>query len=65
MKADLVFINGNVLTMNDVSKKAKAVAVRNGSIVLVGENEDALALKGEKTEVVDLEGKTSKKQRVV
>lgn len=58
MKADLIFINGNIITMNDDSKEAKAVAVRNGTVVLVGENEDVLTLKGDKTEIVDLEGKT-------
>lgn len=58
MKADVIFINGHILTMNDEQKEAQAVAVRNGSIVWVGKNDDVLALKGENTDVVDLEGKT-------
>lgn len=58
IKADLIFINGNVITMNELSPEANAIAVKNGSVLYVGETEDVLTLKGEQTEVVDLQGKT-------
>ncbi|WP_051353048.1 amidohydrolase [Thalassobacillus devorans] len=57
-EADLIFINGTILTMDDTAPAASAVVVKNGEVVYVGETEAALAWKQEKKEVIDLAGKT-------
>ena len=54
--ADKVFINGNFYTMDYQQPTAEAVAIRNNKFVFVGSNDDALALSGNHTSVVDLEG---------
>src|SRR5262245_1401985 len=54
--ADLILINGFIWTV-DVSKpQAEAVAVRGDRIIKVGRNEEALALRGEHTRLIDLKG---------
>ncbi|MBM7553343.1 amidohydrolase [Thalassobacillus pellis] len=55
---DLIFINGNVITMNEEAPSASAVVVTNGEVRYAGENEQALIWRDDGTEVVDLEGKT-------
>jgi predicted amidohydrolase YtcJ len=55
--ADRIFIGGPVLTMNDAQPRAEAVAVRDGEIIAVGTVEEIMALKGEGTEVTELEGR--------
>ena len=56
--ADLVVRNAKVVTMDDAGRVAQALAVRGGKIVAVGTNNDIAACAGERTEVVDLNGKT-------
>ncbi|QAS53470.1 amidohydrolase [Halobacillus litoralis] len=56
--ADLIFINGHVLTMEDDTPPKQAVAVKGGKVVFAGDSEEALLLKNEQTEIVDLKGKT-------
>lgn len=56
--ADLVFINGNVYTVNDKQPHAEAVAVKMDRIVFVGSNAEAKQYQGAKTRVVDLHGAT-------
>ena len=56
--AHLIFLNGNVLTMNEDSPKASAVVVKDGTIMHVGDDEEALDWKSENTEVIDLKKKT-------
>jgi len=58
LKADLVFANGNVLTMDTSRPDARAVAVQGGQILAVGSDSDVKAYIGSGTEVVDLRGKT-------
>lgn len=58
MHADLVLINGNVLTMNPSQPSAEAVAVKKGRIVKVGATKEVGLLVGEGTAVVNLEGRT-------
>jgi predicted amidohydrolase YtcJ len=55
--ADRIFIGGPVLTMNDAQPRADAVAVKDGTIIAVGTVEEIMALKGEATEVTELEGR--------
>ncbi|MGP4080456.1 amidohydrolase [Pseudalkalibacillus sp. R45] len=56
--ADLIFLNGKVLTMDDDSPSADAVTVKDGVIQYVGAHPSALSFVNEDTEVIDLDGKT-------
>jgi predicted amidohydrolase YtcJ len=56
--AELLFVNGNVYTVNEGQPRAQALAVRDGLIVFVGSNEDAKKYKGKGTRTVDLKGRT-------
>jgi len=56
--ADRVFINGEVITLNDRQPKAHALAVKDGKILYVGDAEGIKAFMGSSTEQVDLLGKT-------
>jgi predicted amidohydrolase YtcJ len=55
--ADIVFIRGGAYTVDAASRWAQAVAVRDGSIVAVGTDEQVLPLRGPDTRVVDLTGR--------
>lgn len=56
--ADSIWFNGPVITINDAQPTAEAVAVRAGRIIGVGSRADVMKLKGKKTRLVDLQGKT-------
>lgn len=56
-EADVIFINGNLYTVNDSQPIAQAVAVLNGKILAVGANEEIMSLKGVRTKTIDLNGK--------
>ena len=56
--AELVVLNGQVLTVDARSTRAEAVAIRDGVIVFVGSDRDARAFVGEKTRVLDAGGKS-------
>ena len=56
--ADLLFVDGDVVTMDGVRPQATAVAVRGGSIVGVGSDADLAGFRGPGTRVVDLGGAT-------
>lgn len=55
--ADLVLVNGAVLTVDPRDTVAEAVAVTGGRIVAVGSNADIRARAGAATQVVDLGGR--------
>ena len=55
--ASLVFVNGAVRTMDARRTLASAVAVRDGRIVAVGDDDDVRDLVGSSTDVVDLRGR--------
>ncbi len=57
-KADTVYFNGSILTMNDSQPRAEAVAVIDGRIVRVGNTEEVMKTRGRNTRLVDLQGKT-------
>jgi predicted amidohydrolase YtcJ len=59
LSADLLLINGRVLTMDLHDTVAQAVAVRDGKIVAVGTTAEVEALAGASTRVVDLDGRTA------
>ena len=56
--ADKIFINGDIITVDDNNPRASAVATRDGKIVYVGDLRGAKPLVGDATEQVDLGGKT-------
>jgi predicted amidohydrolase YtcJ len=57
--ADLVLINGRVLTVDANDSIAEAIAIAGGKIVAVGSNADISKLVSAKTRVVDLHGRTA------
>ncbi|WP_163528781.1 amidohydrolase [Halobacillus ihumii] len=57
-KPDLIFFNGDVLTMDDSFPQASAVAVKDGMIAAVGDESYVFDWKTEQTEIIDLNGKT-------
>lgn len=58
MKADMIFMNGHIMTMDKDLPNARAIVVKDGTIQYVGETESALNWKGNHTKIVDLKGKT-------
>jgi predicted amidohydrolase YtcJ len=56
--ADALFVNANVLTMNDAAPRAEAVAVQDGHILAVGTADTVDAHRGPETVVHDLAGQT-------
>ncbi len=58
MSADKIFINGKIHTVNSQYDIVESVAIKDGKIFCVGNNDESMELyeKG-KTEVVDLKGK--------
>lgn len=56
--ADSIFINGNVLTMDDHFPKAQAVVVKDGTILYAGEEDKALTWEDSHTKIIDLDQKT-------
>src|SRR5215831_15219943 len=59
LAADLVLINGQVLTMDAHDTVAQAVAVRDGKIVALGTTAEVELLAGASTQVLDLDGRTA------
>ena len=55
---DIAFKNGSVITVNARDEIAQAVGVKGNKIVFVGSNEDIDQLIDEKTQVIDLKGRT-------
>jgi len=56
--ADLILINGKVLTVDKSFSIAQAIAIKGERITVVGTNEEILGLSGPNTTVTDLGGKT-------
>lgn len=54
--ADFIVINANIYTVS--SGRAQALAVSDGKIVAIGQNEEIRKLAGPKTQIEDLQGKT-------
>lgn len=55
--SELILTNGRVYTADVRHPWVEAVAIAGGQITAVGSSEDVLALKGDKTEIVDLDGR--------
>lgn len=56
-RADLVLVNGTVVTVDSVRPRAEAVAVRGDRIVAVGTSDEIRRMAGPATRVVDLRGR--------
>ena len=57
--ADLILVNGVVLTLDSRDTMSEAVAVKDGKIVTVGSDEEMSKLSGPGTRVIDLKGRTA------
>ena len=57
--ADVIYVGGDIVTINDGQPSVEALAVRDGKILALGTRADVeKANKGQATRVVDLAGKT-------
>ncbi len=56
--ADILFLNGNVYTVNQRQPHAEAIGVKGERVTFVGSNADAQQFRGDSTRVIDLAGKT-------
>ncbi len=54
--ADTILTNGNIYTVDPEQPIAQALAIKDGLIKAVGTNEEVEKLRGETTEVIDLNG---------
>ncbi len=54
--ADMILVNGNIATLDSLTKGATAVAIKNDRFLKIGTNEEILAFQNESTEVIDLKG---------
>lgn len=57
-KADLVLLDGNIVTMDQARPRARAVAARGDRIVAVGASDQIRRLIGPHTTIIELDGKT-------
>jgi len=54
--ADTAYTNGRIYTVNDAQPWAEAVAIKDGTFLVVGSNADVEAVTGDGTDVIDLGG---------
>jgi predicted amidohydrolase YtcJ len=57
LEPDLIFVNANVRTMDDIRPQAEAIAIHHSKIVAVGLTDILRRLKGTTTKIVNLNGK--------
>lgn len=57
--ADLILVNGNIITIDAKRTTAQALAIKNGLILYVGDDQTVHGLAGESTQVIDLMGRTA------
>lgn len=58
MSADIIFFNGDLHTVDREKPRATAVAIKDGKFAAVGSDAEAMVLRGDATQVVDLQGRT-------
>jgi predicted amidohydrolase YtcJ len=56
--ADTILVNGNIVTIDAQRTTAKALAIKNGIILTVGDDQTVRNMAGDGTKVVDLFGRT-------
>ena len=57
--ADLILINGKIITVDAKDSIAQAIAIREGKILAVGTNEEIRKQAGRDTRIIDLHGRTA------
>lgn len=57
-KADSIYFNGSIYTVDASNPQVEAVAVKDGMIMAVGSESDIMKLQGDETEMIDLNGQT-------
>ena len=58
LQQQIIFHNGEILTMDEANLQAEAVEITGEMITAVGSNEEILALERAGTQVIDLDGRT-------
>ncbi len=58
IQADIIFTNGDILTMDASNPTAQAIAIQDGKIIAVGSNDEIQTYRDEKTVLVNLAGRT-------
>lgn len=58
MESDVVILNSNVITLDPSNPRSEALAIKDGKILAVGENDKILQSVGDETRALDLGGKT-------
>jgi predicted amidohydrolase YtcJ len=58
IKADIIFRNGTILTMDPDQPSVNGIAIRGNEIIAVGENYEMSAYVGDDTQVINLRGHT-------
>ena len=58
MSADLILLNGSFHTIDKEQSLASAVAIKDGKFLAVGDAQAAMRHRGDKTQVVDLNGRS-------
>ena len=58
-KAELLLINGKIITVDAKDSVAQAIAIHDGKIVAVGSNEEITKLAAKGARIVDLHGRTA------
>jgi len=56
-KADLIIINGKIVTMDDSNTVAEAVAIAANKVMLTGNNETVMQLRTKSTRIIDARGR--------
>jgi predicted amidohydrolase YtcJ len=58
LSPDIIIHNGEILTMEQSPTQVEAVAIQDESILAIGNESDILAMAGQNTRFIDLEGRT-------
>jgi len=56
--ADTILVNGNIVTMDAQRTAVKALAIKDGNILFVGDDQTVRGMAGESSKVIDLSGRT-------
>lgn len=56
--ADLILVNGNIITVDSNNTISEAIAIVNDTIMAIGTNEKIREYIGDSTKIIDLKGKT-------
>ena len=58
LNSNIIFLGGDILTVDEGNRSAEALAIKNGVITAIGKYDDVLQQKVPETRIVDLSGKT-------